>query len=41
VFEAIGIVLLLWGIVSLDRSPVVLELQARDPHEEPAQPVAG
>ena len=34
--QALGILLLLWGIVSLDRSPVVLELQAKDPREEPA-----
>jgi drug/metabolite transporter (DMT)-like permease len=27
VFQALGIALLLWGIVSLDRSPIVLELQ--------------
>ncbi len=33
-FQALGILLLLWGIVSLDRSPVVLELQAREPREE-------
>jgi uncharacterized membrane protein len=31
VFEALGIALLLWGIVTLDRSPVVLELQASPP----------
>jgi drug/metabolite transporter (DMT)-like permease len=31
IFEALGIALLLWGIVSLDRSPIVLEIQARDP----------
>jgi drug/metabolite transporter (DMT)-like permease len=30
-FQALGILLLLWGIVSLDRSPIVLELQAKEP----------
>jgi multidrug transporter EmrE-like cation transporter len=29
--EALGVVLLLVGIVTLDRSPVVLELQAKEP----------
>jgi drug/metabolite transporter (DMT)-like permease len=37
-FQALGIVLLLWGIVSLDRSPVVIDLQARDPKDEKAPP---
>jgi drug/metabolite transporter (DMT)-like permease len=32
--QALGILLLLWGIVSLDRSPIVVELQARDPKDE-------
>ena len=40
-FQALGILLLLWGIVSLDRSPVVLELQAREPLEEPERVNAG
>lgn len=30
-FQAIGIIALLLGIVTLDRSPVVMELQAREP----------
>src|SRR5438270_896334 len=33
-FQALGILLLLWGIVSLDRSPIVLELQAKEPRED-------
>jgi drug/metabolite transporter (DMT)-like permease len=41
--QALGILLLLWGIVSLDRSPVVLELQAQDPklESEPVNAGAG
>lgn len=35
VFEAIGILLLLGGIVTLDRSPVVLEMQAQKPRPKP------
>lgn len=35
VFEAIGIALLVAGIVTLDRSPIVLELQSNEPAEEP------
>ena len=38
VFEALGIALLVAGIVTLDRSPVVLELQAADPRDERLQP---
>jgi hypothetical protein len=37
-FEAMGILLVLAGIVTLDRSPVVLELQA--PVEGEAQPAS-
>ena len=40
-FQALGILLLLWGIVSLDRSPIVLELQAREPREDPPRVNAG
>src|SRR5438067_5818580 len=39
--QALGILLLLWGIVSLDRSPVVLELQAREPRDERGRVNAG
>jgi drug/metabolite transporter (DMT)-like permease len=40
-FQALGIILLLWGIVSLDRSPVVIDLQARDPKDERGRVNAG
>jgi hypothetical protein len=36
IFEALGIALLVIGIIALDRSPVVLELQGADPQDNPA-----
>lgn len=40
-FQALGVLLLLWGIVSLDRSPIVLELQAKEPQVELPDVIAG